>query len=132
MHVFVGRFGICAYSRRKQHCQHCAVPVVVVAVSCALLGCGFADCGVQPASSRFPNLGHPRGLFSWADSESARTAGGSDANYLRHLPHFLIDRSLVNFRHPLTQATQTVCLTWTGKRATGLWRSGMPLRSPLP
>eukprot|EP00969_Alexandrium_andersonii_P319514 14114857-Alexandrium_andersonii.AAC.1 len=71
--------------RRRQHCQRCAVVVVAVAISGAVLGCGFADCGVEPSNS----------ANTWADSESARTAffsnlcrWGSEANTLPHLPRF--------------------------------------------
>eukprot|EP00969_Alexandrium_andersonii_P191074 8440382-Alexandrium_andersonii.AAC.1 len=34
--------------------------------------CGLADCGLEPVSWRFRDLGPPRGPLSWADSESAR------------------------------------------------------------
>eukprot|EP00969_Alexandrium_andersonii_P273484 12087442-Alexandrium_andersonii.AAC.1 len=36
--------------------------------------CGLADCGLEHASWRVCDLGHPRGPLSWADSEVARTA----------------------------------------------------------
>eukprot|EP00969_Alexandrium_andersonii_P127069 5616917-Alexandrium_andersonii.AAC.1 len=35
--------------------------------------CGLADCGLDPVLWRFRDLGPPRGLLSWAGSESART-----------------------------------------------------------
>eukprot|EP00969_Alexandrium_andersonii_P276009 12200046-Alexandrium_andersonii.AAC.1 len=34
--------------------------------------CGLADCGLEPTSSRFRDLGPPRGPLSWGDSESRR------------------------------------------------------------